>query len=361
MMMLNLCLRYCLLVIAATAVVCTGFNPHAFAGKPVPPPTFPPMPIDYLVTWLDAPAGGSNASALGSNSAGTAVGLFTDATGKSRACAWTAGGVFDLNAIPTPVPTGWTLLTARAINEAGQIAGSAEHQDTGQIRIYRYDPPTATAASQIVLMGDPTFSSYQIAYIRPLNNLGDVAYAANVNGTWYGVVQTMDGTLFQRQNVVLNSINDQRQVVGGQTRWNAVSGLVEIFDRTINASDINASGIFVGRIGRNTKRAMRYTTSAQVIGPIESAAYGINSSNDVVGTASFGVGFVFTDTYGYVDLDTLVIAANTDDLASWASAGAIEPWRIADRGPNGFGEIVGTAYLPGDLTRGFLLTPVPVP
>ncbi len=355
-----------LLALLAIMLVLTVWDQRAIAAKPAPPPTFPPMPVDYLVTWLDAPAGGSNSWATGSNTAGTVAGYYADVNGESRACVWTAEGVFDLNTI-APVPSGWILRTARAINESGQIVGSAEYQATGQIRQYRYDPPTDTTASQIALMGDPTSSvSYSIAYMRPLNNLGDVAYSATLaDGKHYAYVQTMDNTLLQRQGNGFNSINDRRQLVGGNIRWNAASGLVETFSSSITAADINASGNFVGRIftnGRSTSKALRYTTSAQAIGPASSFAFGINSSNDVVGYVNdTGVGFIFTDTYGYVDLDTLVIAANANDLATWTSATSIQPMKITDHALNGFGEICGTAFFSGNVNLAFVLTPIPAP
>ena len=355
-----------LLALAAIMLVLTGWNQRAIAQKPAPAPTLPPMPIDYLVTWLDAPTGGSNSQATSSNSAGTVAGYYADVNGKSRACIWTAVGVFDLNAM-APVPSDWVLVTARAINEFGQIAGSARYNPTGQIRQYRYDPPTATTSSQIALMGDLTSSvSYSIAYMRPLNNLGDVAYSATLaDGKHYAYVQTMDNTLLQRQGNGFNSINDGRQLVGGNIRWNAASGLVETFSSSITATDINASGTFVGRMypnGKSAYKAMRYKTSAQVIGPASSFAFGINSLNDVVGyVGDTGVGFIFTDTYGYVDLDTLVIAANANDLATWASATSIQPLKITDQALNGFGKICGTAFLSGNVNLAFVLTPIPAP
>ena len=356
-----------LLLVAALAVISSvSLLQHmASAGKTPPPPTLPPMPIDYLVTWLNAPPGGSNSQATSSNTAGTVAGYYADVNGKSRACIWTAAGVSDLTD-NSPVPNGWTLITARAINESGQIVGTAQNQATGQKRMYRYDPPTGTTAPQITLMGDPTSSvSYSIAYMRPLNNLGDVAYSATLaDGKHYAYVQTMDNTLFQLQGYGFNSINDWRQLVGGNIRWNAASGRVETFSSSITAADINASGTFVGRMVTNgrTYKAMRYKTSAQVIGPASSFAFGINSSNDVVGPVlDTGVGFIFTDTYGYVDLDTLVIAANANDLATWVSATAIGPMKITDHALNGFGDICGTASFSGNVNRAFVLTPRPVP
>jgi hypothetical protein len=340
------------------AIVCLA--PQAVAGKPAAPPSFPPMPIRYLVTWLDAPLSGWNSWATMSNTAGTVVGRQEDVNGETRACVWTAAGAFDLNDV-APVPSGWTLIGARAINEFGQIAGTAENQATGQVRPYRYDPPSDTAPAAVALIGDPTSSvSFHNDYMRPLNNLGDVSYQATLaDGKSYHYVQAMDGTLFQRQGYGMNAMNDRRQLVGGNLRWNATTGQIETFSTSITAADINVHGTFVGRItsGRNYK-AMRYTTSAQAIGPTSSFAFGINSSNDVVGdVGDTGVGFIFTDTYGYVDLDT-VVTGDTATLAAWNSSINIEPVKITDRGANGFGVITGTAFFSGSTNRAFVLTPV---
>jgi uncharacterized membrane protein len=355
-----------LLALAATMLVWTGWNHRAMAAKPVPPPTFPPMPVDYLVTWLDAPAGGSSSSATGSNTAGTVAGYYANENGETRACLWTAEGVFDLNLI-APVPSGWTLITARAINEFGQIAGSAQNQVTGKICIYRYDPPTDTTDPEVTLMGDPSSSAkYSITYYRPLNNLGDVAYSATLpDGTRRSYVQAMDGTLFSAQlQWSPTSINDFRQLVAGYTRWNAATGLVESFSSGVSGVDINASGYFAGTLKTKlrTHQPIRYRTSVEVIGPAMSSGSGINSSGDVVGwDRDKGAGFIFTDTYGYVDLDTLVIAANATDLARWNSATSIVPWKITDHAVDEFGEICGYAVFSGNGSRAFLLTPIPAP
>jgi len=74
-----------------------------------------------------------------------------------------------------------------------------------------------------------------------------------------------------------------------------------------------------------------------------------------------GAGFIFSDTYGYVDLDTLVSAVNMNDLALWASATSIKPMKITDHATSEFGEICGTAYFSGNVNSAFVLSPIPVP
>ena len=223
------CIRFTLLT-SALAIGLLGLHNVSDAGKPAPPPAFPPMPIDYKVTWLRAPNGTANTQATSLNDSGTVAGYYADANGQTRACMWTAGGVYDLNGLVS-VPDGWVLVTARAINNSGQIAGSAKHQVTGLVRVYRYDPATVLTPAQVTLMGDSTSSvRHQIAYIRPLNNLGDVAYSMSpAVGTVTSYVQTMAGNVFELPGYGFSSISDSRQLVGGNTRWTVSTGQVEVF------------------------------------------------------------------------------------------------------------------------------------
>lgn len=343
---------------------------RAVAGKPVPPPPPPPMPVGYLVTWLRAPDGVSNTQATGSNSSGMVAGHYGAVNNEhqSRACIWTAdGNVFPLHDLAV-VPEGWVLVTARGINDAGQIAGSAVRLADGLVRVYRFDPATDTAPAQVTLMGDLTSTaSHSIAYTRPINNLGDVAYATMLpDGTYCDVVQTLDGSMFQAigpDGQYFKSISDARQLVGGNRRWTLSTGQVEEFSTSITGVDINVHGHFAGRMYTNgrTFKAMRYQSSAQAIGPKSSFAYGINSSGDVVGYVNdTGGGFLFTDEYGYVDLDTLVVG-DASDLALWNSATSIQPWKVTNRASGEFGDITGTASFDAVVSLAFLLTPIPAP
>lgn len=360
-----LSLKNLMLLAVLTAVIST----NAFAGKPTPPPAFPPMPIDYVLTWLPAPNGTDSTWANSSNTAGTVAGVTEDADGNSRACIWTASGAFDLNDLAN-VPAGWDLITARAINESGQIVGTARHRESALRRVYRWDPATDVLPAQVTLMGDlSTTIDHQITYGRPLNNLGDVAYSMNLADGLHTYVQAMDGSVFHIKGYGFNSISDSRQLVGSgpswgvSSRWTIATNQVEQF-RDLRATDINSSGHFVGDANTNgrTYKAMRYQSSTQLVGPSSSRAYGINESSDVVGYVNdTGVGFVFTNTYGYVDLDTLVVANQADDLSRWDAAISIQPMKITNHAPGEFGEISGTAFFANNTNMGFVLTPVPAP
>ena len=179
--------KWFLIPILGFALLAGGVVVQVQAGKPGGGGggTFPPMPINYMVTWLRSPNVAGETWATGSNDAGTVAGYYEDATGQNRACIWTAtGDFFDLNdlaSVPDDPDRKWILVTARAINNSGQIAGSAQRRVTGLVRVYRYDPPKDNAPAHVTLMGDLTSAvSHQIAYGRPLNNLGDVAYAMNL-------------------------------------------------------------------------------------------------------------------------------------------------------------------------------------
>lgn len=348
---------------SALAIGLLGLKNVSEAGKPPLPPPFPAMPIDYQVSWLRAPSGATNTWATGSNDSGTVAGYYANANGQNRACIWTLAGVRDLNDLVI-VPDGWVLKTARAINNSGQIAGSAMRLSDGLIRVYRYDPPTDVTFAQVTLMGNLNSSvSHDITYVRPLNSFGDVSYHMFLADGKHTYVQTTTGSVFELPGYSFNSISDSRQLVGGNIRWTVSSGLVEIFSSTLAGTDVNVYGNFAGRMndGRRGSGAVRYQSGAQVIGP--GHAYGINASKDVVGyDSNTGAGFIFTDTYGYVDLDTLVTATSSKDQALWFSSTSIQPWKITDRDAFGsFGEISGTAFFSGSVNLAFVLTPIPAP
>ncbi|HIV72036.1 MAG TPA: hypothetical protein H9903_13970 [Candidatus Aquabacterium excrementipullorum] len=89
--------------------------------------------LDKAVLWQDGQrtvlgglAGDDWSAALAINNAGVAVG-FSDrnfsGSNDQRAVMWLHGEVIDLNSLADVVATGWTLLSATDINEAGQIVG----------------------------------------------------------------------------------------------------------------------------------------------------------------------------------------------------------------------------------------------
>ncbi len=354
--------------LALAAIVALNISASlASAAKPPKNPP-PPPPIDYEIKWLIAPDGVSDTLATSSNSSGIVVGHYgrSDNQNSSRACLWTSAGVIALHDLAS-IPAGWVLITARGVNEFGQIAGTAVRLSDNLRRVYRYDPPTDSSPARVELMGDlQSTASHSIVYGRPINNWGDVGYSMlDANGTTVSYVQTVEGQSYQlAAGVRFNSISDARQLIGGSYRWSISTGQLESFSSAITGTDINFSGHFAGSIdtkGRSTT-AIRYSTTAQSIGPSGSFAFGINSSGDVVGYVSkTGVGFVFTDAHGYLDLDTLVLNSNPIDLELWMSAYSIQPMKITDHTNGDFGIIAGSAYFNNDTYLGFLLTPKPKP
>lgn len=75
------------------------------------------------MTDLGLLAGMSSSRANGINGNGQIVGNSSDAAGNSRAFLYSNGSIIDLNAL-LAADSGWTLQSASAINEAGQIVGT---------------------------------------------------------------------------------------------------------------------------------------------------------------------------------------------------------------------------------------------
>jgi probable HAF family extracellular repeat protein len=101
-------------------------------------------------------------AALGINNSGQAVGYALAGTAPQRAFLYTNGVRVDLNTL-IPPNTGWTLSSATAINDAGQIAGNG--QINGQFHAFRLDPiisPMDSINQMIGLLGSLTLPSDNI-------------------------------------------------------------------------------------------------------------------------------------------------------------------------------------------------------
>jgi probable HAF family extracellular repeat protein len=93
--------------------------------------------------------GGSNSWAYGINSAGEIVGDANTATGPDHAYVYKNGTIIDLNSLVDP-NSGWTLQTASAINDNGQIAGWGTNA-SGQTEAFLLTP--VPEPSSLTLVG----------------------------------------------------------------------------------------------------------------------------------------------------------------------------------------------------------------
>jgi probable HAF family extracellular repeat protein len=202
---------------------------------------------------------------------------------------------------------GFNSSEARAINDSGQIAGSLVSFDFTagyQTRPVVWNGTTPT------FLDAPTRSTFGFAgEARAINNAGQVAGNINENDRsraviWNGTTATVLGTLGAISSEA-NGINNAGQVVGGlklgadrAVLWNGTTPiLLNTVGFTSVAYGINNVGQVVGRaaIGGATGYAVLWTGSAEtnlntVLDNSDGtwdlqAAYGINDSGQIVGGA----------------------------------------------------------------------------
>jgi hypothetical protein len=106
-------------------------------------------PSGYTGINLGKPAGFGSTYGYGMNDYDMVVGNGPNGSGVQNALLWTTGvvpfyglttGINDLNALVSSLPaaSGWVLNTARGINDAGQIIGSAHHGGTDDAHSFAY-------------------------------------------------------------------------------------------------------------------------------------------------------------------------------------------------------------------------------
>jgi len=99
------------------------------------------------------PVGPPGSAALAINNSGEVVGTAPNADGTNFAFLYSNGVTIDLNTL-IPSNSGWTLTSATAINNSGQIAGNG--RINGEIHAFRLDPAGSASASIRELLGTVT-------------------------------------------------------------------------------------------------------------------------------------------------------------------------------------------------------------
>ncbi|HZX27131.1 MAG TPA: DUF3466 family protein, partial [Telluria sp.] len=101
-------------VVGSSRIDSTTYNRHAFL---------------YSMHWMQdlGTLGGASSGANAINNRGQIVGSSTTASGAEHAFLYRRGKMLDLNALPELQGTGWTLVNANGINDAGQIVGIGQH------------------------------------------------------------------------------------------------------------------------------------------------------------------------------------------------------------------------------------------
>ena len=139
--------------------------------------------------------GGSSSAAFDMNDRGEIVGESTTATGTTRAFVYRGGRMIDLNSLIDPA-SGWTLLAATSINNAGQIAGNGILG--GVTRAFRLTAPQAIGALPIGIISDavsnfpnPIQTGRTMAYAIGLFNAKEAAVRVTTTSTFTGPVEVV--------------------------------------------------------------------------------------------------------------------------------------------------------------------------
>ncbi|MCC7407871.1 MAG: hypothetical protein IT442_07355 [Phycisphaeraceae bacterium] len=292
-------------------------------------------PGSTAATELHLPetASSFNARATDINAAGTVIGIAElhhpykapygvyDDYGK-RAFRWDPGSVTatELGRLGTN-SSGWSYLTARAINDAGTIVGFAEKYDASAnnlgTRAVRWDPSSTQAVELASLSTDSAGHAAAEAFVlNPAGVIAGVAYKFDAEGNNIGarpVRWTDNGATITELSM------------------DNLSLPIDSFHRP-SILDINSSGTILGEIGRydpdgifQGRRAVRWdpdTTTALELKAVPapdgspgdvSVAHAINDQGLVVGVSGDRVSFtgqpkmatLWTPTGRAINLDTL--------------------------------------------------------
>ena len=325
-------------------------------------------PARYSLTNLGTLSTSATAmsEAKGINNAGVVVGDSTAASGSAHAFRWSAGTMTDLG-----VETGGVDSEATAINDAGQVAGTADRSGGG----YAY--PVRWSASGVLqdLGGSITNELGVGNAIDPAGKVaGGQRGAQSEDGPNAMLYDTSGGRIAlgnpPESLGAANGINARDQVVGspgflwqpGPSQGGSLTmlpGLDGAVGRGSNALAINIRGQIVGTSSvPNTfnTHAVRWDgSSLNDIGTLDGIQYSqanaINAAGEVVGTAdpmcqpcAAPRAWIWRPGGTITALDTLIAAGS-----GWTLERAF--------GINDRGQIVGSGRINGGPSRAFLLTP----
>lgn len=287
----------------------------------------------YRVKDLGTLPGDAASVAMGINATGQVVG-WSSGPGRIRAFVFSDG----VGMVALASPAGRPVATARAINDLGDVVGTASKlgPDIGQAVRWTGGVPAVLGT-----LGTGLFSA-----ARSINSAGvTVGYSYSDGGGLLGIhafEADADGNMSDLTPGVdaagAEGINASGQVAGWRNsrafRWQdgvftdlaGTTGFGGSFGTAINDSG-QVAGHVISSSG-NVERIFRYTDGAGmvILGGLGqfNRALGINAAGDVVGwgrptltSTAFPSAFLFTDGGGMVDLNTLI-----DPNSGWVLQGA---------------------------------------
>ncbi|MBI1849622.1 MAG: DUF3466 family protein [Planctomycetes bacterium] len=279
---------------------------------------------DYVPTSLGVPAGYSGFGAAAINNRGQIVGS-AGTSSISRAFLWDRGQFTDLGTLP-----GGALSNATAINDLGEIVGWSSTA-TGDLHAFIWLPvPAYGLPAGISDIGANIPAS---SYAYDINDAGQVVGLPSF--LWQNGVITSVTTAGAGSPV---SVNNAGSIVTGNAWLFAGGQWTPIGSTTTTAIAINDSGQVAGRYDASSvsgcgspdfvgRHAYRWQSRSSIdldpnpgdfFAPDSSAA-GINSHGDVVGIAQCrgtSFGFVYDSTNGMRDLNALLVPGSNLTIAS---------------------------------------------
>lgn len=132
------------------------------------------------------PAGGSDAVAM--NNLGHVVGYAYRGPYDAPAVLWRNGTLTSLNELPEVVAAGWSALTARDINDAGQIVGHGYHG--GYLRAFLLSPITAAPPSLTIIRSG---TNVVVSFPTEANSSYSVQFKTHLAETDWNPLATIPG------------------------------------------------------------------------------------------------------------------------------------------------------------------------